>query len=653
MRYADFTLVLSLLKPDSDGIAFAVQAPDTGISDPVPSRLAGKIITELLRASPTAPPAEPLLIQHGCELARALFPAGILERFRRARVAYQMRGMRMRLRLLGEAGFHRIPWELAIVPPEVGEPTLMDALALDPQVSLSREPQGVPPRWNAMTRSWPVTVLAVAASPAGSPSIDVARERADLDAIGAESSRVRFEWVENGGVPARASRPAEVFHFAGHGGFSFDVAATRGPAAIIRDIVLKSSESEPASGQGSLLFEDGQKGATTVDASTLGVLLRDLGIQIAVINACRGARRDTVHAWSSVAASLLKSGVGNVLAMQHDLLDTSAHLFATAFYGAWSEGSSLDDAVYRARIAILRGGDGFGWASPVLYRSLEAPDPRPDPLRVELAAAPSAIRTITWSRDGRGVMAATADEIVGWCQRGDAIWERSYTRGVEAIGDRLVSDEGPSKRELARTELEIRTWAASLRAAFCVDAGESLYAFDAEGRVIDRTPLAGSRWVIAAIGSGDDAVALFTPEGELAVWKVGRRVARTDLGVPISAVVFGDSGSVIALSNGQLIALAVVKRALVRATRSLVDQADIRAIARASRADVLALQVDRGIDLFRVQSRDSGLVASRFMTIEPPDVTAFAVSPDGTALVTVLAATPTIWRLASPVRLAS
>jgi CHAT domain len=144
---------------------------------------------------------------------------------------------------------------------------------------------------------------------------------------------------------------------AGHG--ALDQA---GPAAVGTRDLETSKTALGQAGDGYLVFEGPGGAPERVTAGQLGVILREMGVRVAVLNACKTASRDGARSWSSVAAALLKAGVRSVVAMQHAVLDASAIAFAAAFYRSLALGGSLDEAARNGRIAVFDRGDGFGWA---------------------------------------------------------------------------------------------------------------------------------------------------------------------------------------------------------------------------------------------------------------------------------------------------
>ena len=75
-----------------------------------------------------------------------------------------------------------------------------------------------------------------------------------------------------------------VFHFIGHGGF------------------------DETAGEGVLVLEHPDGTAHRVGASRLGTLLHDASMQLAVLNACEGARTSGRDAFSGVAQALVRQG---------------------------------------------------------------------------------------------------------------------------------------------------------------------------------------------------------------------------------------------------------------------------------------------------------------------------------------------------------
>jgi len=142
-----------------------------------------------------------------------------------------------------------------------------------------------------------------------------------------------------------------------------------------------------------------------VRGEMLGMLLRDhRTLRLAVLNACEGARSSRQDPFSGVAQSLLQQRVPAVIAMQFEISDAAAKVFAQEFYRAVAEGNPVDAAVCESRKALFQEEFGQEWATPALYmRSQEGqlfelqPTPAPVPdekarvqAEVEQAAAAKA-----------------------------------------------------------------------------------------------------------------------------------------------------------------------------------------------------------------------------------------------------------------------
>jgi tetratricopeptide (TPR) repeat protein len=157
-----------------------------------------------------------------------------------------------------------------------------------------------------------------------------------LDALGELGDRVAVEFLYPPTLPALIARlrdrqapPVHVVHFDGHG---------------VYDTRL---------GLGYLLFENDAHGLDRVDANRLGTLLNQCGVPLMVLNACQSAAQKEANPYASVAARLIRAGVGSVLAMNYSVLVAAARKFVAAFYGSLAGGLSVGRAVDEARYALL------------------------------------------------------------------------------------------------------------------------------------------------------------------------------------------------------------------------------------------------------------------------------------------------------------
>ena len=159
---------------------------------------------------------------------------------------------------------------------------------------------------------------------------------------------------------ALESNDFHVFHFIGHGQF------------------------DESAGEGVLVLEDGRGRAKSVTGMTLGHILQDeRTLQLAVLNACEGARTSTKDPFAGVAASLVKSEIPSVVAMQFEITDSAAIVFAEGFYSALARGSPVDAALSSARKAIWAESNDVEWGTPVLF--MRVPDGRVFDVRLDSA----------------------------------------------------------------------------------------------------------------------------------------------------------------------------------------------------------------------------------------------------------------------------
>jgi hypothetical protein len=87
-----------------------------------------------------------------------------------------------------------------------------------------------------------------------------------------------------------------------------------------------------------------------------------------VLNACHAARTTLTDPFAGVAATLIELGVPAVVAMQFEISDSAAIVFARELYtNLVGRHDSIDAAVAEARNAIAVEVGGRDWATPVLY----------------------------------------------------------------------------------------------------------------------------------------------------------------------------------------------------------------------------------------------------------------------------------------------
>ena len=105
-----------------------------------------------------------------------------------------------------------------------------------------------------------------------------------------------------------------IFHFVGHGRYRVDW------------------------GDGVLIMEDRSGRPHEVTGEELGGLLGEYHpTRLAVLNACEGARAGA-DLFAGVAQGLIQQGLPAVVAMQFEITDDAAIIFAREFYGAVADG---------------------------------------------------------------------------------------------------------------------------------------------------------------------------------------------------------------------------------------------------------------------------------------------------------------------------
>ncbi len=274
-------------------------------------------------------------------------------------------GLRIRLRLTDVPALADLPWEFLY---DANQNHFLTTSSETPVVRFLDLPQRIAPLRVAL----PLRVLVMIASPRNLKRLDTEGEWQRLqeslgDLLGAGQlvlERLPAATLDALRLRARGA-PFHVFHFIGHGGF------------------------DEAAQDGVLQFEDETGMSYPVRGEMLGMQLHDhRSLRLAVLNACEGARSSRQDPFSGVAQSLLQQRVPAVIAMQFEISDAAAKVFALEFYRAVAEGNPVDAAVCESRKALFKEEFGQEWATPVLYmRSQEgqlfelqavAPPPPPD-----------------------------------------------------------------------------------------------------------------------------------------------------------------------------------------------------------------------------------------------------------------------------------
>ena len=262
----------------------------------------------------------------------------------------QQAGLRLRLRLADTPELAELPWEF-----------LYDRrhnrfLALSRRTPLVRY-LDLPDPPHPLDVEGPLRVLVMISSPHGYPALDVEQEwRLLTDALAEQQGqgRVIIERLDANMsiLRGRLRRGTfHVFHFVGHGFYRSDW------------------------GDGVLVMEDRHGRPHEVTGEELGGLLNEYDqTRLAVLNACEGARGGASDPFAGMAQSLIQQGLPAVVAMQFEITDDAAVIFAHELYAAIADGLPLEAALAEARGAIRDAGNPTEWGTPVLYS--RAPDTR-------------------------------------------------------------------------------------------------------------------------------------------------------------------------------------------------------------------------------------------------------------------------------------
>jgi peptidoglycan hydrolase-like protein with peptidoglycan-binding domain len=197
-----------------------------------------------------------------------------------------------------------------------------------------------------------VRILGVVASPHDLAPLDVDGERTRIEqslASMVRAGHVRLDWLEP--ASPRSLRLAlrdgnyHAIHYVGHSDFT-------------------------SSGDGVIYLEDPDDGkAVEVDETLFANLLSDQSLlRLVVLNSCEGARTTLTDPYAGVATTLVQLGVPAVVAMQFEISDRAAIVFAEELYtNLIGRRDPIDASVAEARKAIYSDVDKVEWATPVLF----------------------------------------------------------------------------------------------------------------------------------------------------------------------------------------------------------------------------------------------------------------------------------------------
>jgi CHAT domain len=282
--------------------------------------------------------------EFGAVLFEALFRDELGACLRRSldRAGSEEKGLRIRLRLPNDR-LAEVPWEF-LYDRSTGR--FLSLSEYTPVVRYIELSESLP----RVQIDGPLRGLVVISSPQDYPPLDVDHEWEILQAAVSgliSSGRLEVDRLE---IPTleqlqRSLRRNEyhVLHYLGHGGVDRET------------------------GDGVLVLQDENGMSRLESGRDLSALLYDeRSLQLAVLNSCEGARAEGIDPFAGTAQALVRQGVLAVLAMQFEITDESAIVFARNFYEALADGFPVDAATSAARKAVFAA-SRTEWGTPVLY----------------------------------------------------------------------------------------------------------------------------------------------------------------------------------------------------------------------------------------------------------------------------------------------
>lgn len=158
----------------------------------------------------------------------------------------------------------------------------------------------------------------------------------------------------------RQGHPYHVVHFDGHG--MYGEVRDQGAFGTLLGRLTTIQFAGPRQGKhGYLWFEHPTLGGELVDGTSLGQRLKNAGVSVLVLNACRSAKTEPsaepgkddphsqVRAFGSLAQEVMDAGVAGVVAMRYNVYVVTAARMVAELYASLARGATLGEAVTLAR----------------------------------------------------------------------------------------------------------------------------------------------------------------------------------------------------------------------------------------------------------------------------------------------------------------
>ena len=359
-------------------------------------------------------------------------------------------GMRLRLRLTDTPELAELPWEFLY------DRRLNRFLAQSRHTPLVRY-LDLPDPPHPLGVEGPLRLLVMISSPSGYPTLDVEHEWTALTGALARplaQGRVVVERLTANMSTLRSRLRREgfhIFHFVGHGFY------------------------RPDWGDGALVMEDRDGRPHEVTGEELGGLLNEYDLtRLAVLNACEGARSGASDPFAGIAQSLIQQGLPAVVAMQFEITDDAAIIFARELYAAIADGYPLEAALAEARGAIRDEGNLTEWGTPVLYSRA------PDGCLFDLtgrAPVPEEPDRVAKELAGLYAQADAAAEARDWDQALTGFtMVADIDPGYRDIGERIANAR--KQQQIDRLQTEARHLHQAAQWAAVIEVGQRLFELD-------------------------------------------------------------------------------------------------------------------------------------------------------------------------------
>lgn len=296
------------------------------------------------------------MVRYGRKLYTDLF--GTTDVFSRyvKRAKHLQNGFQFVLRLFNAASeLWSIPWEYA----HDGEMFLVTERGW-PMTRILRDVRAENPQLTATLLPKPLNVLVILSGD-GSTSPD--DEMASMNATFKEAEErglIAVDYVEDASVRdvelALAEHDYQIVHYIGR--------------------------TLPHSAGGALAMQDDDGAPRAASARDLLPILRnEAGLRVLMMNGSKGQAED-VEAASGLAAGLV-GVVPAIISMQFPMSVSGSRAFALAFYGALTQGVTVEDSVHAGRLAMLRASEQkLDWGAPAVFvqrSGIRVIDPRANP----------------------------------------------------------------------------------------------------------------------------------------------------------------------------------------------------------------------------------------------------------------------------------